>query len=121
MVVHLSRTLPLSPVPPLRPLHLAQAGSCAEVAWLEGLWRKGAEGEQLLEVWGEWMPHCMERRGVLREGSETGQLFRWEEEEEAASNYLHALIASSVHTYIYISVCVLCMTCRLLGLGPDDL
>lgn len=79
---------------------------CAEVVQLEGLWGKGTKGEQLLEIWGEWVPHCMEsrgvtregreRRGVAREGSETRQLFS-QEEEEVASNYLHALIASGAH------------------------
>lgn len=35
--------IPLSSVPALRPPHLMWAGSCAEVAQLEGLWGKGAE------------------------------------------------------------------------------
>lgn len=64
------------------------------------------------------MPHCMGRRGVLQEGSETGQLFSWEEEEEAASNYLHVLIASSAHTYIYIYKCVCFMyDLQVIGVG----
>ena len=39
--LRLPRTLPLASVPPLGPLHLMGAGSCAEVAHLEGLWEKG--------------------------------------------------------------------------------
>lgn len=53
--LHLSRALPLPSVLALRPLHLMWAGSCggscAEVAQLEELWGKGAEGQQLVVVW----------------------------------------------------------------------